>query len=353
LTLTIYNLVQAISCMIAPNTVSKCSLKKVVIMGTILLVGATFLLSLSPNVHLMYVLQAVMGFGAGLIGTVTVTTMINHWFNKDNAFMVSIVMGCSGIIGAIMSMVIGGVISASGWRTAYRITALIMLILNLPALLLPIAMKPEEVGKQPFGGPVSVLQKKTSSDKAVKVSGALMVIVLIFSFCASMTTALPQHFPGLAQAAGMAKTGSLMISVCMVMNTAGKVLLGILIDKIGSRKAVSIFCAAIFLGALLIFSIHNSAIYLLAAGLYGLCYSIATVGPSTITREMFGSDNYAKVYPKCALSTTISNALGTTLIGVLYDASGSYTGTMILMMGLCIAAIVLLQSAYASRQKMV
>lgn len=352
ISLTIFNVVQALAGMIAVQCIDKVGFKKMIILGTAAMLAGTVLLSFCSNVWLMYLLNALRGAGSGLIGPVIATIMINYWFNKNNALMVSIVMGFSGIVGAIMSPVISSVIAASGWRIGYAACAIAILVLNLPAILLPISLRPEEQGMEPLGG---VIKVKNDTDNAVheakKVSIIILVLVLGYTFAVAFITSLPQHFPGIAESMNFASVGSVMISICMVANTGGKLLLGILIDRIGGRKAITLYTILVAAGVCLLIVGGSGTLLLGASALVGLGYSLATVAAAMITREMFGVSNYSSVYPKVSLTTTISNAIGTSAIGFLFDASGSYTGTLIIMLVLAFCALVLMQLAYINHIK--
>ncbi len=350
LTLTIYSIVMALSGMIAVRVIKKIGLKKTVLIGTILQALGTFLLAMCSSIWLMYLLNILRGIGSGLIGTVTVTIMINYWFNKNNALITSIAMGFSGIMGAILSPIISNVIFLSGWRVAYLILGVIIMILNLPALLLPISLKPQERNMKPWGYKEDQKTEDSVSNAAVKVSTVIFALVLLYSFSASFTTAMTQHFPGIAEASGYAATGALMISVCMVANTGGKVAIGALIDKVGARIGISIFAVLLAIGAVLLLSASSSAALLAASGLYGLAYSLATVAAAMLTREMFGTEQYSRVYPKVTLVTTIANALGTALIGFMYDGSGSYSSSIVLMLVMVIIAFITIQAVYTKHQ---
>jgi hypothetical protein len=67
---------------------------------------------------------------------------------------------------------------------------------------------------------------------------------------------------------------------------------------------------------------------------------------------MFGPAKYSRVYPRLAMATTISNAVFTTVVGMLYDMSGTYS-TVILFLGcLIVLAFCMVQLAYARKAKM-
>ena len=349
-TLTVYNLVQAFTGLSAPAALRRFGLKKMVIAGTIIQAGAVFLMSMSPNVPVLMILNGIRGFASGLIGTVTVTVMINYWFNKNNGLMTSIAMGFSGLAAALLSPFLTGIITSSGWRTGYMTVAALTVLFNLPAILFPIALKPEYKDMEPYGGKKHKGPADTSAS-ALTISVSMMAVLMVYTACCASATSLAQHFAGIAESYNMISTGALMVSACMIANTAGKILLGTLIDRLGARLSVSLYAAAVVTGAVLIAVSRSSFILIAAAALYGLCYAMGTVSTAMLTREMFGPAKYSRVYPKLAMTTTIANAIFTTVVGMLYDVTGTYTTIILFLAGLVIVAFCMLQLAYLKKAR--
>ena len=349
MTLTVYNLIHAFSGMLAARTVLRFGFKKIVIFGTALQVAATFLLSLCPNVLCLILLNGVRGFASGLIGTVTVTIMLNYWFSKNNALMTSLAMGFSGLTGALLSPVLSSLIASAGWRTGYMVIAAINLAFNLPAILFPIALKPQSVGREPFGGAKEAAAGTVKADPKM-ISKTMFMILGVYTACAAGAASLPQHFAGIAESYGLASAGALMVSACMISNTAGKVMLGTLIDRFGSKLSASLYAIIVASAAVLLAFSRTGAVLIGAAAMYGLCYSLGTVGTAMLTREMFGQAQYSNVYPKLALTTTVSNAVFTTVVGSLYDLSGSYSAIILFLGAMVLTSLLMVHMAYGRKK---
>lgn len=349
-TLTVYNLVMAFTGLAAPTLLRRFSLKQMVLVGTLIQVCSVFLMSMSPNITLLMLLNGIRGFASGLIGSVTATVMINYWFNKNNALMTSIALGFSGLVAALLSPILSNIIAGSGWRTGYIVLTVLTMVFNLPAILFPIALKPDYKNMEPYGGKKNTAMLNASPE-ALTISISMMIVLMIYTACCSATAALPQHFTGIAESYNMLSTGALMVSACMISNSAGKIILGTLIDRLGSRLSVSIYAVIVVAGALLIVVSRTSYILVAAAALYGLCYAMGTVATATLTREMFGPAKYSRVYPKLAMTTTVSNAIFNIVVGTLYDMTGTYTTIILFLAGLIVLAFCMLQLAFIKKAK--
>lgn len=265
--------------------------------------------------------------------------------------MTSIAMGFSGLASAVLSPVLSSLINSAGWRTGYVVLAALGIAFNLPAILSPIALKPEDKGLDPFGGIAEAAETEQKAVQAEKISFVSLIILMVFTACSAAATALPQHFSGIAESYDMLATGALMVSACMIANTAGKILLGTMIDRFGAKVSISIYTMIIAVSSVLLVISRSSAVLIAAAAMFGLCYSLATVATAMLTREIFGTENYSSVYPKLALTTTISNAVFTTVVGSLYDLSGSYSAIIFFLGGMIIAALAMVHIAYARKSR--
>lgn len=349
LTLTISNLSFALGAVVIGKYLNGKSFKKIMCIGMAGFAGCTALMAMATNVYILYVLNAIRGFAAGASGVVIATIVINNWFVSNTALITSIAFGCSGLTGAIFSVVLSSLVSALGWRMGYIIVACLIVIFYLPTILLPIGLTPEDVNTVPYGTKeVKVSEQRSNTGNKIEIS--LVILVLLYALFSSFATAIPQHFPGIAESYQLG-VGALMLSVCMIMNTCGKLLLGVLIETIGTMKAVLAYLSLIFIASLGILFVHQSLVMLVCAGLIGLSYGLGTVSVVTITREKFGNENYGNVYPKISLGTTISNALGASVIGYIYDFTGSYNLVLVIIACFMVISGLIVLKCYGKKER--
>ena len=331
MTLTIANLVYAMAGLLAAGLFNRNSYRTVSLVSMIVLAASTAAMGLCQNMAMLYVCSAVRGLSAGLLGSVTATTILNSWFVKNAGLVTSIAFGFSGITGALLSPVISAIISRFNWQTGYFFSAVVIVLMELPAVLLPIAYEPEVLGMKALGYEESSEKEKNVEESNGKaVSLAPFLLVLVFASFAAFATALPTHLPGIAESYGLG-VGALCLSVCMAANTGGKLLLGVLMDKFGEKRSILAYGCGIMAGLLLLQFVRVDFSMLAGAALAGLSYSLGTVGTVMVCRAVFGSENYGTVYPKVALGGTLSNAAGASIIGFIYDFTGGYSLALVLI----------------------
>ncbi len=349
---TIGNLCFAAGGMMSPRVMKEKNMKTMLMVMTAVIAGSTALLAACGSVFMMYILNGLRGFASGIIGFVFVTIVINHWFFKSNALVTSIAMGFSGLAGAVFSPVMSSVISSAGWRTAYIVSAVLMVVLNLPAIFFLPSIDPYVKGQKPYGEKSDSGRTVKKTGKAAPINKPLVAMLCVYAVCGAASTSITQHFPGVAANAGLdAAVGAAMLSVCMLVNTGGKIVLGALVDKIGARLSMSIYTVLVFIGVLMMLIVPSGTVMLVSAACIGLTYALATVGSVTLTKEVFGMDNYGRTYPTINMCGTMCSAAFSSIIGFIYDATGGYTVTLSVIMALMVTAFAIITFVFTKAVK--
>lgn len=354
LMLTITNISFAFGGMIAPRLLTEKTLKPLLIGATAVNVAATVGFSFCQGVTPMYVLCVVRGLAAGMVGFVFVTSVINRWFVTNVALASSIAMACSGLAGALFSPIINGIIGGVGWRMGYVAIAAFTALLNLPAILLLPSLDPATAGLEALGaGTVRDEPKAETSAAAAAAAPVSMVLlgaVIGYAVLATAVTSIPQFFPGMAESYGFgAALGASMLSASMVANSLGKIVLGALIDRLGTRISTIIYAAVVAASLVMLLIIRSPQMLIVAAAMCGLCYSLGTVAITMITRDAFGVANYDKTYPTISLTGNFANAIFSSVVGFMYDFSGGYALPIIVLLACLGAAVASMLYVYAHR----
>ena len=329
MSLTLANIAYAFGGLMTVKVIHENNFKKMVFLfGTVYAIS-TALLSIAQSVFLLYVFSLIRGASTGIAGMVLVTILINNHYKEGVGFATSIALGFSGIAGALLSLVFSWMIGIAGWRLTYVVEGILAFLLYLPCIVGPVSLN-NRIKED------AVESKDTTTSTTGVVPLPIFILVCAYTFLIASVTALPQHFPSLASTAAV---GSLMVSVTMVMNTAGKIILGAISDKIGAEKALEGYGVLVVIGLLVLVSFKSHPIFsIVGAVLVGLVYAMAAVGPVLLSQNLF-RESYNAYYPKVSLVGTISNALFTTAVGFVYDIANSYDPALWLVALFAIIAI--------------
>ena len=117
----------------------------------------------------------------------------------------------------------------------------------------------------------------------------------------------------------------MMISAGMVGNIVSKFIIGLLSDHKGAffASTVMILVNVLALGVLLRLPSGVPAVAIGSAFFYGAVYSVSAVGFPLLTRRVFGHEQYTAAYSIVQVFANGGGALALTVIGIVYDMTGS------------------------------
>ncbi len=356
--ITICSIVGAIVALFVPKILKEQTLKIIIITATVLLCGSTYMLSRCTSLGQMYILSVVRGAGNGLINFVMITMMVNYWFFARRGLFTSIVMAFSGVPGVLLSPVFSNIINASGWRTGFVWVAIATLICCLPAVVLPFTVQPKTCGLEPFGYAEFLKEREMGRTvviddrpKQFNFFNPKFLLAILVTVAISVIAAVPQHFPGYAVSLGKAASvGAMMLSFSMAFNILSKLAFGVMNDRYGAYKSILVMSAVNIFGILLLLFVPQEWALLAGAGLYAVAFAVGAVGIAMLSGYLFGMEYYATAYPILSFVGGVANAVGATLVGSLYDATGTYTVNFWLALACQAVLILSLVGAVAIRR---
>lgn len=335
--LTIYVLLSAAGSLLFKKISDRFTAELTTKIAALLLIGGTLLSGFSVNLFSLYLFSVIKGLGGGLIHLVTASLFINNWFEKRNGLMVSIAMAFSGVAGAIFSPILSYVINNYSWKIGYMVNGAVMFVLLIPLLFFKISYHPEDSGSLPYGYSNRTDENTDTESDQISDKGQ-DVLLFIYAVIVGFVTCVPQFFPGHASVLGYgASFGSLLISLSMITNIISKVILGTMVDRIGSKKAVMITSSIVLIGSLMM--LNNIALYI-GALLFGFCFAGSTVGMTSISREQYSKKEYLIKYPILSFVSTAVNALGSPIVGFIYDGFNSYSIAFIICLVMMVIMLI-------------
>lgn len=357
--LTITSLCLAFSLPIAGKMLTKYNIRILLSVGMTICALSVAAMSQFTAVWQWYIAGAILGIAGSVIFIITSPAIISNWFHKKVGLAMGIAMAFNGIGGAIMNPIISSAITNLGWRNGYLVMAAISLVIVLPFMLFVVRFKPEDVGLKPYGYEENKQDVKKNVDTdgiPAKIATKSMPFYLLFIAFGLMgyLNGYSQQLPAFGASINMPATlSAMLVSLSLLVSVGGKLTVGALNDKYGI-KAVSVtgmLIVAIAFG-LLIFSNGNYTIALIGSALYGVTQTINAVAVPLITRKAFGSKDYSSIFANLAMGQNLIGAFGISIIGVIYDKTGSYNTNFGIGIGLCVGFIVLTLAALSSAKKL-
>ncbi|MTB36359.1 MFS transporter [Streptococcus uberis] len=350
--MTIFSIVTAIAGLFVIKLLEKVPFKLLMWVSIAVGFASTALMGMASHLWQFYLLSLLRGFSTGMFSIMTLTYIINYWFNEKNGLATSITLSFSGIIGALISPVLAKVIQSQGWQFAFLVQGLIFLAFCLPALLFPFKLDPRQEGLTAYG----FKEKEEIQDALTDLEptshfkvNSTLIAMIVFGVSLSFITSMAQHFPGFAETLNLDVTvGASLLSMAMLGNILSKLVVGFLSDKIGAIKANFVLIFALTLGILLLIIGKTPSLLMPGAFLLGASFGILAVATPLLTRHIYGVNDYGKAYPLIGFASNLGAAIAFSAIGFIYDFTKSYYPSLFLFLALI--AIGSLAVIYANKK---
>lgn len=305
--------------------------------GSLVLLGLVFLArGLTQNIFQQYVCSFVAGFLTAPVALGN-STMITRWFQKSRGTAISMIFAGQSLVTAIMSPIVSNIIAGAGWRTAYTVLGIIVLVIAAPIALFVMRQEPADMGLQPYGAgevaaggpgkrPPAPGADYTFSRAKGKPFFYLFVLGAVCAGLIGNSGAQSQIVPFLTDTYSATLAAS-YISAGSVVGIVGKLLVGWINDKFGIRVAlvVGFVSTAVFFG--LLFAAGSMPVFYLIVLIFGIVGSVGSVTATMLAIDTFGPKNFSLFSGMMQSINFVGGAAGGYLAALAFDTFRSYKVT--------------------------
>ncbi len=288
------------------------------------------------------------GLGAGFAYNAVMSTM-SAWFPDKQGLISGILLMGFGLSSFIIGNVYNAVTPIDGsdsWKTTFRVLGIIIVIVMVICCFF--FVRPD-ADYHPGNGEV---EKKAVREPACEINTGHMVrrpsfwfyyIWAIFVSAAGL--ALVSQGSGIATEVGPAVSSgaiAVVVGLISIFNGGGRVIFGALFDRVGHRVVMLLDMAIFIIAALLlILALRTGAFSLIVIGFIfgGLGYGGVTPTNSALISDFFGRKNYSLNFSLINTNLLIAS-FASTIAGRLYDNTGSYMATNLMMIIVVVIAFV-------------
>ena len=297
----------------------------------------------------------IFGMGLSAIDVIALTTII-RWFSHRRGFMTGIVKMGTGAGQFAMPLAASGLILLYGWRwTIAIIGTVVAVILVLMAQLLhrdpsALGLKSMPVtGKNNCLAPATVPSLPLSRVFRTVQFWTICLVNFFLVFC--LMVIILHIVPHVRDSGIPPIQAAGVLSTIGAVSMLGRFVSGLVIDKRGSKTVMKV-CFILLLGDLvwLQFAHRLWMIYLFGV-IYGLAHGGFFTAISPLVAEWFGIHSHGTLLGIVVCFGTTGGAVGPLIAGHLFDLSGSYQSTFLILTTLALVAWGLLLSLRPARNR--
>jgi len=284
--------------------------------------------------------QLVYGVLIGLSAGTFFAPMIaaaSAWFDRHRGLAISLVSVGVGIAPMTMSPLAAWLLSVSDWRTAQMTLGILVWIVLIPASFL---IRPAPTVSDTKSGAVGTEAPGMSVGQALR-SPAFIVLSITFLACCATHSGPIFHTVSYAVGCGLPTMAAVTIySVEGIGGLAGRLVMGVLTDKIGAKTMLIVGLVLQALGAGAFVLARELPEFYTIAAIFGFAYGGTMPIYGVLVHHYFGQRIMATVFGAAAMVSTLGMALGPAIGGWIYDTYHSYTGMYVGSLAIGIVAVI-------------
>ena len=283
----------AIATLFAGRLQERIGIRKLTLISGIILGLGLIASSFATSLGMIYLLAGiVVGFADGTAYITTLSNLIK-WFPERKGLISGISVGAFGTGSLLFKYVNASLIANQGVSLAFFYWGIIVMVLvGAGSFLL----------REKITVPQAVTRLQTGRDFSVKemlsVKESYFLFIIFFTACMSGLYLIGIVKDLGVQLAGMdLATAANTVSAIAIFNTAGRIILGALSDKVGRLRVISFTLLVTTLAvSVLSFVPLTHALFFLCVGAIAFCFGgNITVFPA-IVGDFFGLKNHSKNY---------------------------------------------------------
>ncbi len=308
--------------------------------GFLLMAGVSSLWQL----YLFYIIMAVGMSSADVVPLSTIA----RWFTKRRGTITGFAKVGTGIGMMSTPLVAGFIIESDGWRSAYTVlggVAIVALIVMAQFL----RRDPSKKGLKPYGADITVAAEN-KPEEGIRLGVALHVrqfrtlAIVYFLLTTISETVMVHTVPHAVDLNVSSAAAAGILSIIGATSIVARAIIGVTVDRLGSKKAL-LLCFIPLICALVWLQFANSLwmLYVFAI-LYGLSHGGFFTLIAPVVAQLFGTVSHGALFGVIMAGNGIGGAIGPVLTGRAFDVFGSYRIPFLVLIGMAIAAMLLVTS---------
>lgn len=303
---------------------------RVIAAGGVLVGSGLLLSSYATSIWHVYLAYGfALGLGVGCSFVPSVAT-VGQWFDRKRGLAIGLAVAGSGIGSLVLAPVSSALIDAYGWRIAMRVIAAFGALMLLSAASVIRARS----ARAPAGPGARSVARGNRTFRLMWLSA----VAASYGFWVPFVHMVPY-----AEDRGIATaSAAVIVSIMGIANTAGRVMMGAVADRVGRHRVMQVSVAAMAVaigcwplartwGALAAF-----------AGVYGLFAGAFIALLPALAGDYFGTERLAGITGLLFSGAGIGTLFGAPVTGLLFDAQGAYTIGIALAAGSMVIGTLLL-----------
>jgi predicted MFS family arabinose efflux permease len=251
-----------------------------------------------------------------------ITNTLGLWFDHKRGMAISLALNGASFGGIIGVPLLVAATGAFGFSGALIATAVVMLVLMVPIILIFVGSPPR------LGGVARTASADSPSATQIRLQAfrdlSFLTVSIAFALVLFAQVGFIVHLIAFLDPVVGRGGAATAVALLTAMAVVGRVLFSTVIDRLNQRLASSLSFASQAVALLIIIHSRNEVALVLAAGLFGFSVGNLITLPSLIVQREFDRRSFGVLVSLITAINQVTYAFGPGVIGWLRDLSGSY-----------------------------
>jgi predicted MFS family arabinose efflux permease len=297
---------------------------------------------LTPRLWHLHLVFAAAGMATTGTSAVAYARVISTWFDRRRGRALALVMASSPVGALVFPPVTAALIRTVGWRRACLILGAVVLVAGVPAV---VRFVREHLAPR---SPATTVTSGATIGDASHSRVFFILVAVVFGSTLAVNSVIVHLSPLLTDRGVSSGLAALIVSSMGAASVIGRLVTGWLLDRVAAPPLSVALLAVASLGTFLLAGAASGAGGLLAAALIGFgSGGEADVVPFLLARH-FGLRSLSTLYGVNWMAFGIAGAIGPLLMGLAYDATGSYARVLVAFSAVTLATALLMLAVPAN-----
>jgi len=289
----------------------------------------------------LYAANAVLAFGWAGTSLGIITNTLGLWFDSKRGMAISLALNGASFGGIIGVPLLVAAIGSFGFSGAMIVTAIVMLALMVPVILIL-------AGRPPVHSSVTVAAASADAPSATRIRAqafrdlGFLSVSIAFALVLFAQVGFIVHLISFLDSVTGRDRAAFAVALLTAMAVVGRVLFSTVIDRLNQRLASAISFVSQAVALVIIINFQNDIALMAACALFGFSVGNLITLPSLIVQREFDPRSFGVLISLITAINQVTYAFGPGIVGLLRDASGSYTLPFYGCIGLELVAAVLI-----------
>jgi MFS family permease len=292
--------------------------------GVVAMASAVVLIGQVAAPWQLYAVNALLAFGWAGTSLGMITNTLGLWFDSRRGMAISLALNGASFGGIVGVPLIVAAIGRFGFPDAMITAAIVMVVLLVPVILMCVGRPPDRIGT--VVAPVGADAHSATRIRAQAFrDSAFLSVSIAFALVLFAQVGFIVHLISFLDPVIGRERAAIAVALLTAMAVVGRVLFSTVIDRLNQRLASAISFVSQAVALAVIINLHNDIALMAACALFGFSVGNLITLPALIVQREFDSRAFGVLVSLITAITQITYAFGPGVIGLLRDASGSYT----------------------------